>query len=271
MCTSLKKINLKKNLIEKEENIIFLGNLLELTWLNLIDNPIRENKNYHNLVKEILPQLADLDLDEKIIEEDSISDKKFFESHSTFSSSPGSSTNKTRPISSTFTNFFNNFNNKSHRGEILNINLDDDLNNNNNNTTTNNNTTNNFAPRQKKSKANESFESLKFSLNSNSRDLRGKSSTKLTPRNEIILKPVIKKKDPALDINMFRQNVEDKLKTDLTKSIDKPINSNTFKLGKLNIERGRFANNLGKEGNLKSPLKIHFDTVRLFDNVEQAT
>jgi hypothetical protein len=245
MCTSLKKINLKKNLIEKEENILFLGNLLDLTWLNLLDNPIRDNKNYHNLIKEILPQLIDLDQEEKnLIEEETISDKKFFESHSTFSSSPCSSTNKTRPISSTYTNFFKNKLKKEENSINFN-NLDD--------------TTNNSPSFKKKILTNESFESLKFSLNSN---FRGKSTTKLGVKNDLVLKPVIKKKEQPFEINSFRQNVEDKLKTDLIKTMDKQIQSNTFKLGKLNIERGRIANTLGKELSLKSPLKINFDKVR---------
>lgn len=114
MCSSIKKLNLKNNLIQDEENIQFLSNLTDLKWLNLCCNPICKNENYHELIKINLLWLESLDKEEeKIIFEDELinninDDKLFFQSQSTFSSSPCSQKTNNRPISSnTISNFFN--------------------------------------------------------------------------------------------------------------------------------------------------------------------
>jgi len=107
MCSSIKKLNLRDNTITSEDNISFLCNLVDLKYLNLSGNPICQNKNYKLLVEENLPKLETLDKDDEE-EKLNINEKKFYESNSTFSSSPSGSKNVSRPTSSnTSNNFFN--------------------------------------------------------------------------------------------------------------------------------------------------------------------
>ena len=63
MCTSIKKLNLSNNLIEKEENIYFLSSLDNLVYVNLSGNPI---KNYDKKLKELLPNLKEIDIEKDI-------------------------------------------------------------------------------------------------------------------------------------------------------------------------------------------------------------
>lgn len=64
MCTTLKKINLKNNLIKEEDNIFFLTSLIQLKYLNLNGNIIQSNENYKNLILENLMFVEKIDIDE---------------------------------------------------------------------------------------------------------------------------------------------------------------------------------------------------------------
>ena len=66
MCTSLTKINLENNLIEDEQNIYFLSSFDNLDYINLSGNPI---KNYQNKLKELLPNLKEIDVQKEICDE----------------------------------------------------------------------------------------------------------------------------------------------------------------------------------------------------------
>jgi len=66
MCNSLVKINLENNLIENEQNIYFLSSLDNLEYINLLNNPI---KNYENKLKELLPNLKEIDIQKEICDE----------------------------------------------------------------------------------------------------------------------------------------------------------------------------------------------------------
>jgi hypothetical protein len=66
MSTSIKKLNLENNLIENEENIYFLSSLDNLEYINLLGNPI---KNYENKLKELLPNLKEVDVQKDICDE----------------------------------------------------------------------------------------------------------------------------------------------------------------------------------------------------------
>ena len=69
MSTSLVKINLENNLIEDEQNIYFLSSLDNLEYINLRDNPI---KNYEKKLKELLPNLKEIDVQKEICDDDDI-------------------------------------------------------------------------------------------------------------------------------------------------------------------------------------------------------
>ena len=66
MSTSLVKLNLENNLIEDEQNIYFLSSLDNLEYLNLLCNPL---KNYEKKIKELLPNLKELDVQKEICDE----------------------------------------------------------------------------------------------------------------------------------------------------------------------------------------------------------
>jgi len=66
MSTSIKKLDLENNLIENEENIYFLSSLDNLEYVNLLGNPI---KNYENKLKELLPNLKEIDVQKEICDE----------------------------------------------------------------------------------------------------------------------------------------------------------------------------------------------------------
>lgn len=69
MSTSLVKINLENNLIEDEQNIYFLSSLDNLEYINLRGNPI---KNYEKKLKELLPNLKEIDVQKEICEDEDI-------------------------------------------------------------------------------------------------------------------------------------------------------------------------------------------------------
>lgn len=64
MCFKLKRLNLKNNLINDEDNIFFLTSLLDLKYLNLNNNPIQRSNNYKNLILENLSFIEKIDSDE---------------------------------------------------------------------------------------------------------------------------------------------------------------------------------------------------------------
>ena len=67
MSTSLVKINLENNLIEDEQNIYFLSSLDNLEYINLRGNPI---KNYEKKLKELLPNLKEIDVQKEICDDE---------------------------------------------------------------------------------------------------------------------------------------------------------------------------------------------------------
>ena len=69
MSSSIKKLNLENNLIENEENIYFLSSLDDLEYINLLGNPI---KNYETKLKELLPNLKEIDVPKDICDETDI-------------------------------------------------------------------------------------------------------------------------------------------------------------------------------------------------------
>ena len=71
MSTSLVKLNLENNLIEDEQNISFLSSLDNLEYINLLGNPI---KNYENKLKELLPNIKEIDVQKEICDEEDIYD-----------------------------------------------------------------------------------------------------------------------------------------------------------------------------------------------------
>lgn len=66
MCSKLKKLNLRNNLIEDEDNIYFLSNLTELKYLNLNQNPIQKSSNYKKLIQECLNFIDKIDINETV-------------------------------------------------------------------------------------------------------------------------------------------------------------------------------------------------------------
>ena len=71
MSTSIVKLNLENNLIENEQNIYFLSSMDNLVYINLLGNPI---KNYQNKLKELLPNLKEIDVQKDICDEIDIYD-----------------------------------------------------------------------------------------------------------------------------------------------------------------------------------------------------
>ncbi len=71
MTTSIVKLNLENNLIESEQNIYFLSSMDNLVYINLSGNPI---KNYENKLKELLPNLKEIDVQKDICDEEDIYD-----------------------------------------------------------------------------------------------------------------------------------------------------------------------------------------------------
>ena len=74
MSTSLVKLNLENNLIEDEQNIYFLSSLDNLEYINLLGNPL---KNYENKLKELLPNLKEIDVQKEICDDYDIYNNDF--------------------------------------------------------------------------------------------------------------------------------------------------------------------------------------------------
>ena len=66
MTTTIVKLNLENNLIESDQNIYFLSSMDNLVYINLRGNPI---KNYENKLKELLPNLKEIDVQKDICDE----------------------------------------------------------------------------------------------------------------------------------------------------------------------------------------------------------
>ena len=66
MSSTIKKLNLENNLIENEQNIYFLSSLEDLEYINLLGNPI---KNYEQKLKELLPNLKEINVQKNICDE----------------------------------------------------------------------------------------------------------------------------------------------------------------------------------------------------------
>jgi hypothetical protein len=66
MSSSIKKLNLENNLVANEENIYFLSSLEDLEYINLLGNPI---KNYEKKLKELLPNLKEINIQKDICDE----------------------------------------------------------------------------------------------------------------------------------------------------------------------------------------------------------
>ena len=78
MCMSLKKLDLENNLIENIQNIYFLSSLEGLIYLNLLKNPI---KNYEEKIKELLPNIKELN-----VPNNDLSDDYYYDKNAKFSS-----------------------------------------------------------------------------------------------------------------------------------------------------------------------------------------
>ena len=66
MSSSIKKLNLENNLIANEQNIYFLSSLEDLEYINLLGNPI---KNYEQKLKDLLPNLKEINIQKDICDE----------------------------------------------------------------------------------------------------------------------------------------------------------------------------------------------------------
>lgn len=75
MCSSIKRLNLKNNMIADDENIQFLGNMSDLKWLNLNGNPITKLENYSELIKQHIASLEVLDEDSNMTYLNQLTDK----------------------------------------------------------------------------------------------------------------------------------------------------------------------------------------------------
>ncbi len=270
MCSSIKKLNLKNNLIQDEENIQFLGGLTDLKWLNLTGNPIYKNKRYKELIKENLFSLEVLDKEEEILDNadnESIinEDKRLFESQSTFSSTPSfsSQVNNNRPISAfTGTNFLN-FNQKLKVSEEI-IQTDEVNDHDINQIMASTNKTNKdfYPPRIQTAKlklkniSNKNSPETKytpwnlpdnpvFNFTLHSETARGKSQNPLNKNNfsqtttgfnknsffnPPTLRPVLVKKDKPIEIKSFKKSVDEELTHEIIKNLDKNHQSKAFKL-----------------------------------------
>jgi hypothetical protein len=62
MCSSLRKLNLKDNIIEDDDSLFYLSGL-NLVYLNLAGNPLAKRENYKELVNMNLPGLKAFDID----------------------------------------------------------------------------------------------------------------------------------------------------------------------------------------------------------------
>lgn len=210
MSTSIKKLNLENNLIENDENIYFLSSLDNLEYINLLGNPI---KNYENKLKELLPNLKEIDVQKDICDEIDIYNDTIKSSSDIKKEDNKSKTINTKKEETKDNNSINTSEStklstsidikKGESGEIDNVEIVDN--------------NNNIIQELMESKTKLDFK--KSSIN----DLR--------PAKD--LKPVIAKKKENKEIKILRETFSrESQKNDLTKSgvtINNDINSNRFK------------------------------------------
>ena len=205
MCTSLTKINFENNLIKDEQNIYFLSSLDNLNYINLLGNPI---KNYEKKLKELLPNLKEIDVQKDICDEVDI-----YNNNISLNSSINKIEDKKEIINnitestklSTSTDF-----KKNESGENDNVEIVDD--------------NNNIIQELMESKTKFDFK------NTNIKDLKPKKD----------LKPVIAKKKESKEIKILRETFsketeKKEIKNMNNKSINASknnlMNSNKFKKG----------------------------------------
>ena len=210
MSTSIKKLNLENNLIENEENIYFLSSLDNLEYINLLGNPI---KNYENKLKELLPNLKEVDVQKDICDEidlynDTIKSSSEVKKVDNKSKSINTKKEETKDNNSINTSESTKLSTsidikKGESGEIDNVEIVDN--------------NNNIIQELMESKT--KFDFKKSSIN----DLR--------PAKD--LKPVIAKKKESKEIKILRETFSrESQKNDLSKSgvtINNDINSNRYK------------------------------------------
>ena len=210
MSTSIKKLNLENNLIENEENIYFLSSLDNLEYINLLGNPI---KNYENKLKELLPNLKEVDVQKDICDEidlynDTIKSSSEVKKVDNKSKNINTKKEETKDNNSINTSESTKLSTsidikKGESGEIDNVEIVDN--------------NNNIIQELMESKT--KFDFKKSSIN----DLR--------PAKD--LKPVIAKKKESKEIKILRETFSrESQKNDLSKSgvtINNDINSNRYK------------------------------------------
>ena len=210
MSTSIKKLNLENNLIENEENIYFLSSLDNLEYVNLLGNPI---KNYENKLKELLPNLKEIDVQKDICDEidiynDTIKSNSEVKKEDQKSNIINTKKEETKDNNSINTSESTRISTpidikKGESGEIDNVEIVDN--------------NNNIIQELMESKT--KFDFKKSSIN----DLR--------PAKD--LKPVIAKKKESKEIKVLRETFSrESQKNDLSKSgvtINNDINSNRYK------------------------------------------
>lgn len=65
MCYSIQSINLRNNLVEEEDNFLFLSGLTNLVYFNITNNPIQScNKKVSGLVKKYLSHVESVILED---------------------------------------------------------------------------------------------------------------------------------------------------------------------------------------------------------------
>ena len=208
MSTSLVKINLENNQIESEQNIYFLSSLDNLEYINLLGNPI---KNYEKKLKELLPNLKEIDVQKEICDEVDIYNNQDINDNIIFSSSTNkikteekkyiinNNTESTKLSTSTDLK-------KSESGENDNVEIVDD--------------NNNIIQELMESKTKFDFKKT------NLKELKGKKD----------LKPVIAKKKENKEIKILRETFSKEREKKDDKIIvgprnDNLMNSNKFKKG----------------------------------------
>ena len=210
MNTSIKKLNLENNLIENEENIYFLSSLDNLEYVNLLGNPI---KNYENKLKELLPNLKEIDVQKDICDEIDIYNDSIKSSSEVKKEDNKSNIINTKKEETKDNNTINTSEStristsidikKGENGETDNVEIVDN--------------NNNIIQELMESKT--KFDFKKSSIN----DLR--------PAKD--LKPVIAKKKESKEIKILRETFSrESQKNDLSKSgvtINNDINSNRYK------------------------------------------
>ena len=208
MSTSLVKINLENNQIESEQNIYFLSSLDNLEYINLLGNPI---KNYEKKLKELLPNLKEIDVQKENCDEVDIYNNQDINDNIIFSSSTNkikteekkyiinNNTESTKLSTSTDLK-------KSESGENDNVEIVDD--------------NNNIIQELMESKTKFDFKKT------NLKELKGKKD----------LKPVIAKKKENKEIKILRETFSKETEKKDNKIIvgprnDNLMNSNKFKKG----------------------------------------